>query len=46
VSVAQGGKRGSEAVVTLPAHLSKHVLEVEAALSGYLFDYKVVLPPA
>jgi fatty-acyl-CoA synthase len=45
VAITQGGRRGSEAEIALPATLSGHVPAVEAALSGYLFDYKVILTP-
>jgi fatty-acyl-CoA synthase len=44
VVVTPGGKRGSEVDVVLPASLSRHKAAVDAALSGYLFDYKVILP--
>ena len=42
VAVAAGGKRGTEVIVTLPAGHAAKRAAVEAALDGYLFDYKVV----
>lgn len=42
VDVVAGGKRGVDVTVTLPVrHLAKRSA-IEAALEGYLFDYKVV----
>ncbi len=42
VDVAAGGKRGADVTVTLPAGLAAKRSAVEAALEGYLFDYKVI----
>lgn len=43
VEVASGGKRGMEVTVTLPATHAGERQRVEAALEGYLFEYKVVV---
>lgn len=45
VAVSQGGKRGSEVQIALPTALSRHKPAIENALSGYLFDYQVILAP-
>jgi fatty-acyl-CoA synthase len=42
VDVVAGGKRGVDVTVTLPAEHSAKRSAAEAALEGYLFDYKVV----
>ena len=42
VDVAAGGKRGIDVTVTLPAEHSAKRSAAQAALEGYLFDYKVV----
>jgi fatty-acyl-CoA synthase len=41
VDVVAGGKRGVDVTVTLPAEHSAKRSAAEAALEGYLFDYKV-----
>jgi fatty-acyl-CoA synthase len=43
VDVVAGGKRGVDVTVTLPAKHSAKRSAAEAALEGYLFDYKVVM---
>jgi fatty-acyl-CoA synthase len=43
VDVVAGGKRGFDVTVTLPVVHSAKQSAVEAALEGYLFDYKVVM---
>jgi fatty-acyl-CoA synthase len=42
VDVVAGGKRGVDVTVTLPVEHSAKRSAAEAALEGYLFDYKVV----
>ncbi len=43
VDVVAGGKRGIDVTVMLPAEHSAKRSAAEAALEGYLFDYKVVI---
>jgi fatty-acyl-CoA synthase len=43
VDVVAGGKRGFDVTVTLPVVHSAKQSAAEAALEGYLFDYKVVM---
>jgi len=43
VDVVAGGKRGIDVTVVLPAEHSAKRSAAEAALEGYLFDYKVVI---
>jgi fatty-acyl-CoA synthase len=42
VDVATGGKRGVDVTVTLPAEHAAKGSAAEAALEGYLFDYRVI----
>ena len=41
VDVTDGGKRGIDVTVTLPAARFGQQASVEKMLEGYLFDYKV-----
>ena len=43
IIVTQGGKRGSTVEIRLPANASEQKPAVEAALSGYLFESKVIV---
>jgi fatty-acyl-CoA synthase len=42
VDVAAGGKRGMDVIVKLPAQHASKRQAAEAALEGYVFDYKVI----
>jgi fatty-acyl-CoA synthase len=42
VEVSAGGKRGIDVSVTLPGIYADRQADVEKALDGYLFDYRIV----